>query len=61
MCVFVFAVPWFPQKIADLDKFADRVLSAGSELESDHPVRMQAWHMCVRACVRKGNGLSQVV
>ena len=41
-CVFtarVFAsVPWFPQKVADLDRFADRVLSAGAELEADHPV-----------------------
>lgn len=29
--------PWFPQKIRDLDKFADQILSYGSELDSDHP------------------------
>ncbi|CAG0915916.1 unnamed protein product [Notodromas monacha] len=31
------AVPWFPEKIMDLDRFSDRILSYGAELESDHP------------------------
>lgn len=30
-------VPWFPIKIAELDRFADQILSYGSELDSDHP------------------------
>ncbi|ESO93222.1 hypothetical protein LOTGIDRAFT_161773 [Lottia gigantea] len=30
-------VPWFPRKIADLDRFANQILSYGSELDSDHP------------------------
>merc|ERR1712137_167482 len=28
---------WFPRKMVDLDRFADRILSYGSELDSDHP------------------------
>lgn len=30
-------VPWFPVHIKDLDKFANQILSYGSELDSDHP------------------------
>lgn len=30
-------VPWFPQRIRDLDKFANQILSYGAELDSDHP------------------------
>ncbi|XP_078674556.1 phenylalanine-4-hydroxylase-like isoform X1 [Branchiostoma floridae x Branchiostoma belcheri] len=31
------AVPWFPRKISDLDRFANQIVSYGSELVSDHP------------------------
>ncbi|XP_050433165.1 protein henna isoform X2 [Adelges cooleyi] len=30
-------IPWFPQRIRDLDKYANKILSYGSELKSDHP------------------------
>ena len=31
------AVPWYPSKISELDRYASRVLSFGAELEADHP------------------------
>ena len=33
------AVPWFPKRIRDLDRSVDKILSAGAELDADHPVR----------------------
>ncbi|KAK4016912.1 hypothetical protein OUZ56_031874 [Daphnia magna] len=30
-------IPWFPGRIQDLDRFANQILSYGSELDSDHP------------------------
>lgn len=30
-------VPWFPQNREDLDKIANRILDAGTDLDSDHP------------------------
>lgn len=31
------SIPWYPQKIADIDQFANRILSYGAELDADHP------------------------
>merc|ERR1712226_115375 len=30
-------IPWFPRKISDLDRFADRILNIGAELAPNHP------------------------
>ncbi|CAG5083924.1 Oidioi.mRNA.OKI2018_I69.PAR.g10501.t1.cds [Oikopleura dioica] len=30
-------IPWFPMHVAELDRFANQILSYGSELDSDHP------------------------
>jgi phenylalanine-4-hydroxylase len=30
-------VPWFPRRIRELDRFANQILSYGSELTADHP------------------------
>ncbi|XP_054289511.1 protein henna-like isoform X1 [Macrosteles quadrilineatus] len=30
-------VPWFPHRIRELDRFANQILSYGSELDADHP------------------------
>ncbi|KAK6736327.1 hypothetical protein RB195_019168 [Necator americanus] len=31
------SIPWFPRRIADIDQFANRILSYGAELDADHP------------------------
>lgn len=31
------AVPWFPRRIRELDRFANQILSYGAELDCDHP------------------------
>uniref|UniRef100_A0AC35U6F4 Phenylalanine 4-monooxygenase n=1 Tax=Rhabditophanes sp. KR3021 TaxID=114890 RepID=A0AC35U6F4_9BILA len=31
------AIPWFPRKISEIDQFANRILSYGAELDSEHP------------------------
>ena len=36
--IFSSLVPWFPKKPSDLDKYANKILSYGSQLDSDPPV-----------------------
>jgi phenylalanine-4-hydroxylase len=31
------SIPWFPGRIQELDRFANQILSYGSELDADHP------------------------
>ncbi len=37
LCLDDRIVPWFPHQISELDRFANRTLDAGMELQSDHP------------------------
>lgn len=34
---FHYKVPWFPRHVSDLDVIANRILDAGTDLQSDHP------------------------
>ena len=64
-------VPWFPNDIQDLDRFANQILSYGSELDSDHPVRLThpslsvchilPLHVCVCLCVNMVNSRPRVM
>ncbi|KAA3681920.1 phenylalanine-4-hydroxylase [Paragonimus westermani] len=38
MLLLAHEAPWFPRTIKELDHFANRVLTYGAELHSDHPV-----------------------
>lgn len=31
-------VPWFPNRINEIDRFVHHILSYGAELDADHPV-----------------------
>uniref|UniRef100_A0A0N5A9V3 phenylalanine 4-monooxygenase n=1 Tax=Syphacia muris TaxID=451379 RepID=A0A0N5A9V3_9BILA len=37
VCLFADNPLWFPKHIAELDQFANRILSYGAELDADHP------------------------